>query len=577
MEKSANNNINNKYSIKSSPNYAQQVDEIELLKNIIPEKITILKEEPNFNIQIDIKPNNTEEPINQYILIIYLNCDYPEKQPRFTISEINNHLSDKKKDIIEKKLTQYCNENVGFPVIYQLYEICQEFADEEEKRAIYKKKEENIEVNPYTLSKLDKIKTIKETPIDIILLKNKNILIITKNNYIKIYEKNFESLLLEKFCDESYEHITFCKYFFSSSKKETDFLYLFNIKEVLVYEICYLFKKKIIENDNIKINGNIMINYVDKIESINDVIEFLHFKNSVFFISNEEKKLLLYKYDKIKNNEKTKLIFNKRKYIKNPDRKVYRKLYQINEDKFIIASYTLKIKRDNEYVIEGKNKMIFIDSNNFEMNKSYDIKISPLNYSISNYKKKFLIISYFNTINKMNDNPDNNFIHNISDLYNIVRKKKNHYYYEEDYYINDKYNDKYNTFYSYDIAEHLIGVFNINNEQLVTIIEFDPIKRMININDNLLCIMEISKNKKDVEQIANERMVNKYFNDVVDEGIDLSEYIRENYISFLLFDEGIRVYQDNIDYSEITSFLEVDKGYLVIGSIKKGIILYKRI
>lgn len=98
---------------------------------------------------------------------------------------------------------------------------------------------------------------------------------------------------------------------------------------------------------------------------------------------------------------------------------------------------------------------------------------------------------------------------------------------------------------------------------------------MININDNLLCIMEISKNKKDVEQIANERMVNKYFNEIKDEEIDFSEYIRENYISFLLFDEGIRLYQDNFDYSGITSFLEVDKGYLAIGSIKKGIILYK--
>ena len=570
MEKSTNNNINCKYSIKSSPNYAQQVDEIELLKNIIPEKITILKEEPNFNIQIDIKPNNTEEPINQYILIIYLNCDYPEKQPRFKISEINNHLSDIKKDIIEKKLTQYCDENLGFPVIYQLYEICQEFADEEEKRAILKKKEENIEVIPYALNKLDKIKTIKETPIDIILLKNKNILIITKNNYIKIYENKFESLLLEKLCNESYEHITFCKYFSSSSKKETDFLYLFNIKEVLVYEICYLFKKKIIENNNIKINGNIMINFVDKINTINDVIEFPHLKNSVFFINNEEKKFLLHEYDKIKNNEKTKLIYNKKKYIKNPDKKVFRKLYQINEDKFIIASYTLKIKQANEYVIEGENKMIFINSNNFEMNKSYDIKISPLNHSISNYKKKFLIISYFNTDNNSFDN----YINIISNLYNIVSKKKN-YYYEEDYYDSNYINDKYNTFYSYDIAEHLIGIFNINNEELVTIIEFDPIKRMININDNLLCIMEISKNKKDVEQIANERMVNKYFNEIIDEEIDFSEYIRENYISFLLFDEGIRLYQDNFDYSGITSFLEVDKGYLVIGSIKKGIILYK--
>ena len=53
--------MSQKTSIKSSPNYEQQVDEIELLKNIIPEKIEIISEEPDFNIKIEIK-GNTENP-----------------------------------------------------------------------------------------------------------------------------------------------------------------------------------------------------------------------------------------------------------------------------------------------------------------------------------------------------------------------------------------------------------------------------------------------------------------------------------------------------------------------------------
>ena len=61
------------YTIKSSPNYEKQKEEIELLKNIIPEKITILKEEPNFHIQFEIEGNTTEEKkIKKFILIIIL-------------------------------------------------------------------------------------------------------------------------------------------------------------------------------------------------------------------------------------------------------------------------------------------------------------------------------------------------------------------------------------------------------------------------------------------------------------------------------------------------------------------------
>ena len=39
-----------------------------------------------------------------------------------------------------KKLEKYCQENIGIPLIYHLYEMVREFADEEEKISIKEEK-----------------------------------------------------------------------------------------------------------------------------------------------------------------------------------------------------------------------------------------------------------------------------------------------------------------------------------------------------------------------------------------------------------------------------------------------------
>ena len=148
-------------SIKTSPNYDQQIEEIELLKNIIPENLEIVNKEPNFHIQIKIIGKTSENPIKTFFLNIFLNYYYPEKSPRFTITEINNLLSAKNKEEIEEKIIQCCKENLGFPVIYQIYEIVQELADEEEKKELLKKEIEAKKENPYHLNQLKKIKNIR--------------------------------------------------------------------------------------------------------------------------------------------------------------------------------------------------------------------------------------------------------------------------------------------------------------------------------------------------------------------------------------------------------------------------------
>ena len=598
MEEKIDANSSN--SIKLSPNYEQQLDEIDLLNNIIPEKITILKEEPNFNIQIEIEANDTESKIKKFILIIYLNFDYPEKSPEFQIYEVNNYLNDKNKEKIEKKLTEYCEENIGFPVIYQLYEICQEFANEEEKLAILQKNEEDKEENPYELNKLNKIKTINDIPIDVILLKNGNVLIINEKNNIKIYDNKLESIKLETF--DYHCHCTYCKYIPSDSKLESDYLYCFTNNHVEVYQISYLPKKTFSDTDyKVKISGNIMIKFIDKIESMTDVIEFDNFENSAFFINNQDTSVLFYKYNKQKKN-----MFFDKKYITNKFKTIFRKLYKINSEKFIMASYTLKSfdKTTYQYKIEGKNIMVFVDNSNFKISKTHNIKISPLNNTICNYKNKYIILSYFDTVKEnknikrknkeeqynFENNDFNSAFHEVE--YTKTRQESYYYYDDYDYYDDyeyepspeeyNKYVNQYfgkfdNKYFSYDITEHLIGIFSIKTEELVTIYEFDPIKILYNIKDNILCLAEKRKDKRKVEQIANERMLHSYFNELsLGETNSSDLYKRDNYIAFLQLGDGLIVCQENFDYTNITSFVESDKDNLIIASKKKGIILYSK-
>ena len=600
MEDLETNKIStSKHSIKSSPNYDQQVEEIEILKNIIPEKIEVLKEEPNFILKIEIVGNNIEEPKKKFILEINLIYNYPEKLPRYRIYEINNYLSDKRKSIIEERLAHFCEENIGFPIIYQLYEICQEFADEEEKIELLKEEAKKEGMIPYNLNNLNKIRQIKETPVDIIVLKTGNILVINEDVKIKIYDNKLETILFEQLKSDYYSDypITFCKYFPSSEKKEPDFLYLFNCNDVYIYIIKYFNKKQVIEKDYLyKINGNIKIQYLYQLLSISDVIEFSECKNSIIFLEKEETDYLLTKYNKIKNKDEKLSIKYEKKIIRNKHKKVYRKLYKINSDKFIISSYTLKYKEGDKFKIEGINKMSFVHRNDFSIHKSYNIKISPLNNSISNYKEKYILVSFFNIIKKKEENDkkkdEKETQYDFEDsTYNEIFH--NHFIYErnddlyyDDYYYDDEdlyrkintYNNYNNKYYSYDITEHLIGIFSIKKEELVTIIEIDLTKNIYNINNYLLCLFSKNHQNKKKQQISTERVFHHYFNEIPLKESEFSfKYEKENYLAFLFFDEGCyKIDEILVDYSNISAFVEVDKGYLAIGSKKKGLILYNK-
>ena len=554
-----------KVSIKSFPNYEQQVDEIELLKNIIPEKIEIVNEEPDFHIQLEIK-GDTEKPKKTFILNIYLNNDYPEKSPTFKIEEVNKHLSDKRQKIIEDKLNKYCEENIGFPVIYQLYEIVQEFSDEEEKLESIKEEEKDTIVSPYHLTSLKKLRTINEKPEEIILLKNNNVLIIDNENNFKIYDNKFESIQLEQRGNFDEPFIS-CKYFPTSDKFNPDFLCLFDSREVYVYKILY-YRKKIFEKNSVnKIRGNNNIKLIDKLEKYIDAIELPQYQSSIFFLNNDNSNKLLYQYD-IDNmyTNKTNLNLKAKINISHNTKQIFRKLYPVNSEKFILASYTLKYFDNDEYKIEGINQLLFVNSKSFLITKKFNIKISPFNHTATNYKNNFLIISYFNTIDKEKNIKE-------EDLYNFEDKDNNQIfnkdYYNEKFY--DYYYETYETFeegmkyYSYDIIDHFIGIFDIRNEELVTIIEYDFVKIMCNIKNNLLFHFE--KNLKTIRS-------NQFATEAIYQNLAFLNCSRDKYLAFLSIDDGFKIIQEKFDYDNITCFIEVDEGYLAVGSLKKGLVLY---
>lgn len=116
-------------------NYIQQKDEIDLLNNIIPDKMKIINENP-YELEISIEAD-VEKPLYSFKLLITLNSEYPNSIPTFTLTEENHSIASKKIEELQQKLNDICNEQIGMPIIYQLYEnvltFTQELEDDNEK------------------------------------------------------------------------------------------------------------------------------------------------------------------------------------------------------------------------------------------------------------------------------------------------------------------------------------------------------------------------------------------------------------------------------------------------------------
>lgn len=113
-------------------NKDQQKDEIDLLMNIVPDKLEIEQDDPNYILKIKII-GSVDEPKMQFELKITLQDDYPTIEPEIELYETNNFIAGTKLEKMRENLSDICKEYIGMPVVYQLYEAVQTFADEEEQ------------------------------------------------------------------------------------------------------------------------------------------------------------------------------------------------------------------------------------------------------------------------------------------------------------------------------------------------------------------------------------------------------------------------------------------------------------
>ena len=128
-----------------SNNYDQQKDEIDLLQNIIFDKMKIVESEPNFIIFMEIK-SDVEQPKMKFHLTVTLNDEYPDKEPTFELLEVNNFLASAKVRDLESKLSSLCTEYINMPMLYQMYEFILSYADEEEEKLLKEEKEEQMKL-----------------------------------------------------------------------------------------------------------------------------------------------------------------------------------------------------------------------------------------------------------------------------------------------------------------------------------------------------------------------------------------------------------------------------------------------
>lgn len=107
----------------NNPNYETQKDEIELLRNILFEKMIVLEEMPQFVVQIDLDPDIVEESILNFIITFTLTAEYPDKEPQIEIEETTNNLPSLKITKLKEEIALFCQDNFGMPMIYQIYEM----------------------------------------------------------------------------------------------------------------------------------------------------------------------------------------------------------------------------------------------------------------------------------------------------------------------------------------------------------------------------------------------------------------------------------------------------------------------
>jgi hypothetical protein len=117
----------------SNTNYEAHKDEVELLKNILFDQLSIIDEMPHFTIDIAINLDSIEEPKLDLAIKVKLPEEYPNAAPIYELAENNNILPTSKLKALSEKIKDLIQENLSYPMIYQIYELVKDFAIEQEE------------------------------------------------------------------------------------------------------------------------------------------------------------------------------------------------------------------------------------------------------------------------------------------------------------------------------------------------------------------------------------------------------------------------------------------------------------
>lgn len=107
----------------NNSNHEVQKDEIELLKNILFDRLTITSEHPNFHLEISCKPDIVDEPKLDMIMNVSVPDNYPDTELNIEVYDNSNLLASTKIKSLISNMHDYMLENLSMPMIYQLYEI----------------------------------------------------------------------------------------------------------------------------------------------------------------------------------------------------------------------------------------------------------------------------------------------------------------------------------------------------------------------------------------------------------------------------------------------------------------------
>jgi len=167
----------------SYKNYEMQKDEIELLRNILFDQLKIIEEISSFVFEISIQPDIIESPNLKFILKISLPNEYPDIIPIYELTDVSNYIASSKVKKLNDKIKEFAQENLGMPMIYQIYELVKDFANEQEEIMHNENKiaqEQEIKIKSYS----EKVQII-----DTCLIETKTFTPVTKENFEIWYKK----------------------------------------------------------------------------------------------------------------------------------------------------------------------------------------------------------------------------------------------------------------------------------------------------------------------------------------------------------------------------------------------------